>query len=71
MTIPIMADQGPLAEPLLTPPEVAAVFRVDPRTVGDWLRSGRLASIRTPGGHHRVRESAVRALLSEAAEVPA
>ena len=69
MTTPIMADHGPLTERLMTPPEVAEVFRVDARTVGAWLRSGRLASIRTPGGHRRVRESAVRELLAE--EVPA
>ncbi len=48
---------------LLTPGEVAEMFRVDPKTVTRWASAGRLASIRTPGGHRRFRESEVRALL--------
>lgn len=50
-------------EKLLTPAEVAGLFRVDPKTVARWANSGRLTSIRTPGGHRRFRESQVRALL--------
>lgn len=50
-------------EKLLTPGEVAALFRVDPKTVTRWAASGRITSIRTPGGHRRFRESEVRALL--------
>src|SRR5262249_58425519 len=45
------------SERLLTPGEVAALFRVDPKTVTRWAASGRISSIRTPGGHRRVRES--------------
>jgi len=48
---------------LLTPGEVAAEFRVDPKTVTRWAAAGRIGSIRTPGGHRRFRESEVRALL--------
>lgn len=48
---------------LLTPGEVASLFRVDPKTVGRWATAGRLGSIRTPGGHRRFRESEIRALL--------
>jgi excisionase family DNA binding protein len=51
------------SERLLTPGEVAALFRVDPKTVTRWAASGRIGSIRTPGGHRRFRESEVRALL--------
>jgi excisionase family DNA binding protein len=50
-------------EPLLTPAEVAALFRVDPKTVTRWANSGKLTSIRTLGGHRRYLESEVRALL--------
>jgi excisionase family DNA binding protein len=53
------------ADPLLTPAEVAALFRVDPKTVTRWAATGRLRSLRTPGGHRRFRESDVRALLAE------
>lgn len=50
---------------LLTPGEVASLFRVDPKTVSRWAAAGRIGSIRTPGGHHRFRESEVRALLGD------
>ena len=50
-------------ERLLTPGEVATLFRVDPKTVTRWAASGRITSIRTPGGHRRFRETEVRALL--------
>jgi excisionase family DNA binding protein len=52
-------------ERLLTPGEVAALFRVDPKTVTRWAAAGRIHSIRTPGGHRRFLESEVRALLQE------
>jgi len=52
------------AEPLLTPAEVAAMFRVDPKTVTRWAKAGKLSSIRTLGGHRRYRESEVRDLLA-------
>lgn len=50
-------------ERLLTPAEVAALFRVDPKTVTRWAAAKKISSIRTPGGHRRYRESEVRALL--------
>ena len=56
------------SERLLTPGEVAALFRVDPKTVTRWAASGRISSIRTPGGHRRFRQSEVRALLRGDAE---
>lgn len=51
-------------ETLLTPSEVATLFRVDPKTVTRWAKAGKLSSIRTLGGHRRYRESEVRELLS-------
>jgi len=59
---------------LLTPGEVAALFRVDPKTVTRWAAAGRISSIRTPGGHRRFKESEVRALLegsTSVVEIPA
>jgi excisionase family DNA binding protein len=52
-------------EKLLTPAEVASLFRVDPKTVTRWAKAGKLASIRTLGGHRRYREAEVRALLTD------
>jgi excisionase family DNA binding protein len=56
---------------LLTPGEVARMFRVDPKTVTRWAAHGRLGSIRTPGGHRRFRESEVTALLADETGRPA
>ena len=57
---------GPL-EPdgLLTPAEVAKLFRVDPKTVTRWHRAGKISAIRTLGGHRRYHESEIRRLLDE------
>ena len=55
----------PETEHLMTPGEVAALFRVDPKTVTRWAKSGKLASIRTLGGHRRYRSSEVKALLEK------
>ena len=51
-------------EVLLTPAEVAAIFRVDPKTVTRWAKAGKLTSIRTLGGHRRYKDSEVKALLN-------
>ncbi len=53
----------PVPEALLTPAEVAVLFRVDPKTVTRWAKAGKLSSIRTLGGHRRYRETEVRRLL--------
>ena len=60
-----MTTRLPDAEPLLTPSEVAAMFRVDPKTVTRWAKAGKLTSIRTLGGHRRYREAEVRELLGQ------
>jgi len=51
-------------EVLLTPSEVAHLFRVDPKTVTRWAKAGKLTAIRTLGGHRRYKESEVKALLN-------
>lgn len=53
-------------EILLTPAEVAKLFRVDPKTVTRWAKAGKLTAIRTLGGHRRYRKSEVQNLLSAA-----
>lgn len=52
-------------EKLLTPAEVAALFRVDPKTVTRWAKAGKLTSIRTLGGHRRYRAAEVYSLLDQ------
>jgi len=55
-------------EVLLTPAEVAKLFRVDPKTVTRWAKAGKLTAIRTLGGHRRYRRSEVHLLLSGGAK---
>jgi excisionase family DNA binding protein len=58
-----MQNNFPNQEVLLTPAEVAALFRVDPKTVTRWAKAGKLTAIRTLGGHRRYRQSEVLGLL--------
>lgn len=51
------------ADNLMTCGEVAAIFRVNAKTVARWAKAGKLTSIRTPGGHRRYLKSEVEALL--------
>jgi excisionase family DNA binding protein len=60
-----VSEEIPAQENLLTPSEVAALFRVDPKTVTRWAKAGKLTSIRTLGGHRRYKESEVKALLNK------
>jgi hypothetical protein len=50
-------------ESLLTPAEVAALFRVDPKTITRWTKAGKLISHRAVDGGPRYRETEVRQLL--------
>jgi excisionase family DNA binding protein len=47
----------------LKPSEVAALFKVDSKTVSRWARDGKLPFIRTIGGHRRYPENEVRELV--------
>lgn len=51
---------------LLRTREVALLFQVSERAVTDWARKGRIASVRTPGGHRRYPAEEVRGLLERA-----
>ena len=57
----------PLSElqSLMTPAEVATLFRVDPKTVTRWADAGKLTAVRTLGGHRRYRQDEVQSLLVE------
>lgn len=54
----------------MTPAEVAALFRVDPKTVTRWADSGRLSAVRTLGGHRRYLQNEVSQLLAEGSSSP-
>ena len=62
--------ETPDPEELLTPAEVAAMFRVNTKTVTRWARAGKISAIRTLGGHRRFRKIEIEALLKEVEEPP-
>jgi excisionase family DNA binding protein len=62
-------SRSPQTEILLTPSEVAKLFRVDPKTVTRWAKAGKITAIRTLGGHRRYRQSEVLVLLNNESKV--
>lgn len=55
---------------LMTPGEVATLFRVDPKTVTRWAVAGRIGSVRTPGGHRRFRREDLDTFMAAAGGIP-
>jgi len=55
----------PDPEALLTPSEVADLFRVNPKTVTRWARAGKISAVRTLGGHRRFRAAEVMKIYNE------
>jgi molybdopterin-binding protein len=53
----------PQADVLLTPREAAAAIGVSYATIKQWILNGKLKTMKTPGGHHRVPQSALKPLL--------
>lgn len=58
--------EAPALERLLRKEQVAAWLNVSPRTVSYWAWTGKLLSVRTPGGQYRFRPSDVAAHLAQA-----
>lgn len=50
---------------LLTPGEVAELFRVNAKTVTRWARAGKISVVRTLGGHRRYRRAEIEARLHD------
>ncbi|MGH8991626.1 MAG: BldC family transcriptional regulator [Acidimicrobiia bacterium] len=55
-----------MSEKLLTPGEVAEMFKVNPKTVTRWARAGKITAIRTLGGHRRFSAEEIRTILDNA-----
>jgi excisionase family DNA binding protein len=56
---------------LLTPGEVATMFRVNPKTVTRWARAGKISAVRTLGGHRRFRASEIRQFIESVGDLQA
>ena len=55
-------------ESMLTPRQAAAALGVSYATVKKWILAGTLKTVKTPGGHHRVPQSALHPLLKSKPE---
>jgi molybdopterin-binding protein len=53
----------PNADVLLKPSQAATALGVSYPTLKQWILSGKLKTVKTPGGHHRIPESALKPLL--------
>jgi molybdopterin-binding protein len=53
---------------LLKPREAAAALGVSYATLKQWILAGTLKTIKTPGGHHRIPQSALNPLLKSQPE---
>jgi len=58
------------SEALLTPREAAAEIGVSYSTFKQWILTGKIKTTKTPGGHHRVPQSALAPLLKSAPSKP-
>ena len=61
-------NQPSSQETLLTPSEVAKIFRVDPKTVTRWAKAGKITAVRTLGGHRRYKQSEIQQLIKSQTE---
>lgn len=52
---------------LLRPREAAAALGVSYPAIKQWILAGKLKTVKTPGGHHRVPQSALRPLMKSQA----
>jgi excisionase family DNA binding protein len=59
-------QEAEMSEKLLTPGEVAELFKVNPKTVTRWARAGKITAIRTLGGHRRFDADEIRTILDNA-----
>jgi molybdopterin-binding protein len=50
-------------EALLNPREAAAAIGVSYPTIKQWILAGKLRTLKTPGGHHRIPQSALKHYL--------
>jgi molybdopterin-binding protein len=51
---------------LLTPREAAAALGVSYAAIKQWILAGKIKTRKTPGGHHRIPQSALMPLLKSA-----
>ena len=58
------------AKTLLKPSEAAAELGISYPTIKQWILTGKLETVKTPGGHHRIARSTLAPLLKSAPKEP-
>jgi molybdopterin-binding protein len=53
------------ANQMLTPREAARLIGVSYPTIKQWILSGKLKTLQTPGGHHRVAHSTLKPYITK------
>ncbi len=53
------------AQSLLTTHQAGALLQVNPSSISNWVKAGRIAAFRTPGGHVRIRATDLLAFLNQ------
>jgi molybdopterin-binding protein len=52
-------------DPILTPREAARLLGISYPTIKQWILAGKLKTNPTPGGHHRISESALKPFIAK------
>ena len=55
----------PTTNTLFTAREAARLLGISYPTIKQWILNGKLKTVQTPGGHHRITESSLRPFLAE------
>ena len=55
---------------MLTPREAARLLGISYPTIKQWILSGKLKTVQTPGGHHRVAEATLRPFVAQDRKKP-
>ena len=56
---------------MLTPREAARMLGISYPAIKQWILTGKLKTVQTPGGHHRITEATLTPFLQRDAERPA
>ncbi len=65
-----MHNSGMADTPLLTPREAARLLGISYPTIKQWILQGKLPTVPTPGGHHRIAQASLQPFLERDEERP-
>ncbi|MEO6815783.1 MAG: helix-turn-helix transcriptional regulator [Edaphobacter sp.] len=60
----------PTTSNMLTPREAARMLGISYPTIKQWILGGKLKTVQTPGGHHRIAEATLRPFLAKDSTKP-